>query len=300
MEPDSSSDQSSKENRQELVWRNGRLLSAKEGGVTAFDHGLLTGDGVFETLVARDGVIFAETRHYLRLVRSAAAMGLDSPGQEELATAMREVLQANQLLQGEMRVRITLTGGDSPLGSARGEAEQTVLVAASPSPLFPDRVVVVTVPYARNDQGALAGVKTISYGENVVALRYAKQRGAGEAIFGNTRGLLCEGTGTNVFAVFDGKLMTPPLSSGCLAGITRSVVLDVCGREGIEVSERDVPLTELQNADEAFLTSTLRHVQAVESVDGIALGSGRALLSTRIREAFLDFAAEEPDPAPLS
>ena len=298
MHSTSSPTHASNETRQALVWRNGRLLSAGEGGVSAFDHGLLTGDGVFETLVARDGVVFAETRHYLRLVRSATAMGLEVPEQQTLGEAMREVLRANDLLSGEMRVRVTLTGGDSPLGSARGEAEQTVLVAASPSPEFPVSVAVVTVPYARNDQGALAGVKTISYGENVVALRYARQRGAGEAIFGNTRGLLCEGTGTNVFAVFAGKLMTPTLSSGCLAGVTRSVVLDVCRREGIEVAERDVPLTDLENADEAFLTSTLRHVQAIESVNEKRLDKAPGPLSMRIRDAFLRYAAEVPDPAP--
>ncbi len=299
MDTASSPAQSSNADSQGLVWRNGRLLSAKEGGVSAFDHGLLTGDGVFETLVARDGILYAETRHYLRLVRSASAMGLAVLSQQELGEAMREVLQANDLLSGEVRVRVTLTGGDSPLGSDRGQAEQTALVAASPSPVFPPTVGVVTVPFARNDQGALAGVKTISYGENVVALKYARQRGAGEAIFGNTRGLLCEGTGTNVFAVFDGKLMTPTLSSGCLAGVTRSVVLDVCGLEGVEVTERDVPLADLENADEAFLTSTLRHLQAIESVNDKALGKAPGRLAIRLRDAFLRYAAEVPDPAPI-
>jgi len=298
MDQASTSTQASDQVRQALVWRNGRLLSAEEGGVSAFDHGLLTGDGVFETLVARDGILFAETRHYLRLLRSAAVMGLEVPSQQTLGEAMREVLRANDLLSGEMRLRVTLTGGDSPLGSVRGEAGQTALVAASPSPVFPASVGVVTVPFARNDQGALAGVKSISYGENVVALNYARQHGAGEAIFGNTRGLLCEGTGTNVFAVFDGKLMTPPLSSGCLAGVTRSVVLDVCGFEGLEVTECDVPLTDLENADEAFLTSTLRHVQAIESVNQSSLGRVPGPVTMRLREAFLRYAGEVPDPAP--
>ena len=279
-----------------IVWRNGRLLDAGSAGISAFDHGLLTGDGVFETLLSRDGVPYAETRHYQRLVRSAGALGLEVPEKVVLGEAMARVLAANDLANGVARIRVTVTGGASPLGSDRGHAEHTALVAASPSPTFEPTVDVVTVPFTRNERGALAGLKTTSYGENVLTLRHARERGGGEAIFGNTRGQLCEGSSTNVFAVFDGKLMTPPLASGCLAGVTRGVVLDLCRREALEVAEREVPLADLEAADEAFLTSTLRCVQGIASVNGVALSAAPGPVTARLAEFFQCYSAEVVDP----
>jgi branched-chain amino acid aminotransferase len=117
---------------------------------------------------------------------------------------------------------------------------------------------VATVPWPRNERGALAGLKTTSYAENVVALAEAHRRGASEAVFANLAGHLCEGTGSNVFYVVDGELRTPTLASGCLAGVTRALVLEWYG--GTEVDE---PLEVVQRATEVFLASTTRDVQAV-------------------------------------
>ena len=281
-----------------IVWRNGELLDADSvaAGISPFDHGLLTGDGIFETLVSRDGAPYAETRHYQRLLRSASPFGLNVPSQEELSAAMRAVIDKNGYTEGLARIRITITGGNSPLGSDRGKAQHTAIVAASPAPGYPATVQVVTVPYVRNEKGALTGLKTTSYGENVVALKYAKDRGAGEAIFANTRGDLCEGTATNIFAVFDGRLITPPLSVGCLAGVTRAVAIEVCAREGVEISEVTVPLTDLEKADEAFLTSSLRNVQAVQSVNGVDLAHAPGPITETLAAGFRRFADEENDP----
>ena len=102
---------------------------------------------------------------------------------------------------------------------------------------------MVIFPWPRNERGALAGVKTTSYAENVVALSYARQQGAAEAIFGNLAGNLCEGSGTNVFVVAGGRLVTPPLSAGCLAGVTRGLVIEWAG-----AVEEDLPLSALAEA----------------------------------------------------
>jgi branched-chain amino acid aminotransferase len=209
---------------------------------------------------------------------------------------MRAVIEKNGYTEGVSRIRITITGGNSPLGSDRGQARHTAIVAASPAPDYPATVKVVTAPYARNEMGALTGLKTTSYGENVVALKYAKDHDAGEAIFANTRGELCEGTATNIFAVFDGSLITPPLSSGCLAGVTRSVVIEVCGREGVDISEEAVPLVELESAGEAFLTSSLRNVQAVASVNGIELANAPGPITRTLAGGFQRYAKEQTDP----
>jgi branched-chain amino acid aminotransferase len=134
-----------------------------------------------------------------------------------------------------------------------------VIVAAVPMQPMPETTTVVTVPWVRNERGALAGLKTTSYAENVVALAEAQRHGATEAVFANTRGHLCEGTGSNVFYVVDGELRTPTLASGCLAGVTRALVLEWHG--AVEVDE-PIEVVE-EHASEVFLVSTTRDVQGV-------------------------------------
>ncbi len=277
-----------------IVWLDGQLLDANQAKISPFDHGLLTGDGVFETLVARDGEPFAHTRHHQRLQRSASRMGLETPEAALILEAMREVLRANELQHA--RIRVTVTGGQGPLGSARGHDGQTLLVAASPVPPIAEVAKVITVSYPRNERGALAGIKTTSYGENVVALYEAKARGCDEAIFGNIAGNLCEGTGTNIFVVREGQLFTPPLSAGCLAGVTRGIVLDLCRDLAIEVEESDLPLVALESVEEAFLTSTLRDVQPITEVNGAAVSQVPGPVTCRLAEAFAKLAGEKTDP----
>ncbi|MEA2932626.1 MAG: branched-chain amino acid aminotransferase [Actinomycetota bacterium] len=249
------------------VWINGDVLDGDRARVSPFDHGLLTGDGVFETLRVYRGVPFAARRHLDRLALSAAAMGLPCPPPDVLRLAMEEVIAANRFESA--RLLITLTGGTAPLGSDRADVEPTVIVAGGPLTTWPPATPVVTVPWPRNERAALAGVKTISYGENVVALAYAHERGAGEAIFGNLVGNLCEGTGTNVFVAVGSRMITPPLSSGCLAGVTRDLLLEL-----LDVEEQDMPLAALASAREAFLSSSTREVQPISAVDGHALPGG--------------------------
>ncbi|MEX2293828.1 MAG: aminotransferase class IV [Acidimicrobiales bacterium] len=253
----------------ELVWINGAVVSADDATISVFDHGLTVGDGVFETLKAVAGEPFAVRRHLERLRRSASALGLEVPvGDHELRAAMTEVLASHALPLA--RVRITVTGGAAPLGSERGPAATTIVVAAGRLGEPAASTAVCVAPWPRNERGALAGVKTTSYAENVVALAFAKERGCSESIVATTTGLLCEGTGSNVFVVVDGELSTPPLSSGCLAGVTRELVLEIT-----DAIERDIPITALLTAEEVFLTSTGRDVQAVHQVDDRTLpGSG--------------------------
>ncbi len=277
------------------VWRNGKVIRAGEARISPFDHGILVGDGVFETLNVYDGVPFAASRHFCRLEKSAGKLGLKVPDERELLAAMSEVLAANDL--SKARIRVTITGGVSPLGSDRGTAEHTLLVAASPIPEYTETGKVITVPFTRNENSALVGVKSISYGENVIALALAKKQGAAEAIFANNAGMLCEGTGCNIFVVIDGKLLTPTLSSGCLAGVTRSVVLDVCAELGIGVTEKDMPLGDLKKADEAFLSSSLREVQGIERVDEVDLPVAPGPITQKVRQGFKDFVSRNLDPS---
>lgn len=271
------------------VWLNGRLRPAAKAAVSVFDHGLTVGDGVFETLKATRGVPFAPQRHLDRLRRSAAGLGLLVPyGDDELRTAMAQVLAAHDLALA--RVRITVTGGGAPLGSDRGDEPATVVIAVGPLEPPAESAAVCVVPWPRNERGALAGIKSTSYAENVVALGYAKERGCTEAIFATTDGHLCEGTGSNVFCVFGSQIITPPLSSGCLAGVTRDLVLEVT-----DAVEEDIALRSFRTADEVFLTSTGRDVQPVRAIDDIVVRApGR--VTRGVAEAFAALAATTSDP----
>ena len=135
-------------------------------------------------------------------------------------------------------------------------------------------------------------MKTISYGENVVALAYARQRGAGEAIFANLAGNLCEGTGTNVFLAIGSRLVTPPLSSGCLAGVTRDLLLEL-----LDVVEDDLPLSALASSGEAFLSSSTREVQPISAVDGRSLPCDvRGGFTETARARFAELVRRDLDP----
>jgi branched-chain amino acid aminotransferase len=267
------------------AWCNGDLVDPTSPAVSVLDHGVTVGDGVFEVLKVVDNTPFAMTRHLRRMTRSARGLGLPEPDQGLVRQAIKATLAAEDIENG--LVRITYTAGISPLGSHRATESPTLIVVAKTEAPRPRRTAVVTVPWPRNERGALSGLKTTSYGENVVALAYAAEREASEAIFANTAGLLCEGTGSNVFCVFDGVVATPPLASGCLAGITRELVI-----EWYDVHERDISMAELNDADEVFLTSTTRDVQAVKRLNGKSRGKKqpitKAVLGEWVRREPLD------------
>jgi len=276
------------------VWLDGALVAEDAARISPFDHGLLVGDGVFETLRVYGGVPFAWRRHHERLVASGAGLGLEVPDAPSLRAAADAVLAANEL--PDARLRITVTGGRSPLGSERGVDGPTVIVAASEVQPWPPAEAVVTVPWPRNERGATAGLKTISYAENVRALAHAHDLGASEAIFLNTRGELCEATGSNVFVVSEGRVRTPPGASGCLLGVTRALVLELAATAGVEVVETTLTPDALARADEAFLTSSTREVQAISHVDGVALAQVPGPATTRLAEAFSALVARDLDP----
>ncbi len=283
-----------------IVWSGGRLLVPGEPLLTATDHGVTVGDGAFETLVVRDGHPFAMTRHLARLKYSTERIGLNPPDPELLRRGIDAVMAAGGGLL--TRLRLTVTAGDGPVGYGRGDGPLTVIVTGATG-LRPRVCHAVRSPWTRNERSALTGVKSTSYGENAVMAAYARSKGADEAIVANTRGSLCEGTGSNVFVERDGEILTPALSSGCLPGVTRGLALEWGADSGIPIrvaAPGELPMSVLDDAvagkANLAVTSSSRGVQHLSSIDGKDLEAGRLL---RKLSALFELNAEkDPDPQP--
>jgi branched-chain amino acid aminotransferase len=269
------------------IWVNETVCAPEAASVAALDRGFLVGDGVFETLLVRDGVPFAMTRHLRRFRRSAAVLELPVPPSDVLGEAVaRTLAAAGPLPLG--RMRITLSGGVGPLGTRRGDTSPTLVVAAMPLNPWPDVIRVVSLPWPRNERSPVAGAKTTSYADNVVAMLEVGRRGADEGLVPNTRGELCEGTGSNVVLVLDGALVTPPLSSGCLGGISRELLLEWAAEEDLGIREEPVPFDSVGRAEAVLLTSSTRNVQPASFLDGRRLEQttlGRAAVELFSRRA---------------
>jgi branched-chain amino acid aminotransferase len=280
-----------------VMWLDGHLRDPAEPAISGLDHGITVGDGAFETCQVIDGQAFALTRHLRRLGRSLRGLGLDDPDLDAVRAGVGAVLAERPDLG---RLRITVTGGIGPLGSTRTPGPQTVLVVLGPVPP-PHPIRTVRSRWVRNERSAIVGLKTTSYAENVVAVAQATAAGADEAWLANTRGELCEGTGSNAFVEIGGELLTPPLSSGCLAGITRDLVLEWTADDGLpvrEASDGELPFSVLDEVEAGraglALCGSIRTFVPVVELDGTALTA--TPLIARVAELYARRAAEHIDP----
>ncbi len=270
---------------------NGDLVDASQGSVSVFDHGFTVGDGVFETLKVSNGQPFALTRHLDRLARSAQIVGLPDPDRLQMRNEIAMLLQSDAEPLGERaRLRITYTAGVGPLGSDRlANVPTRVIMWDELAPSAPTAQLAIS-PWPRPTRAAATGAKTTSYVENVLALRLARESNCTESLLLNDQGLICEGTGSNIFAITNGVITTPPLSDGCLAGVTRQLVVD-----WFDVAEKSMTLVELTKADELFLTSTTRDIQPVSQIQD-QLFSTTGPITKRLAEEFIARAKADPDP----
>ena len=241
------------------------LVDVESARIGILDRGLIVGDGVFETLKVVAGQPFALTRHLRRLHDSARVMEIDLPTATDLQAAILATLAANASDIGEIgRLRLTVTHGRGVLGDPyAGDGPPLVVVTVVPQRPWPAVNIVELSTWTRNEHSALTGVKSTSYAENAIALRAARRQGAHEALLLNTAGEVCEGTGSNIVVALDGQLVTPPLASGCLAGITRELALQWCA-----IAERTVTGAELAHVTEAFLTSSTRDLHPISRLAG--------------------------------
>ena len=245
---------------------NGRLIKASEMRISPFDQGLTVGKGLFETLMWDKGVLYSMSLHYKRLVESAKKWNLTLVSQSNLVAMIVETIMANEWQKEMLRVRITLTAGENP--NFRGISEAGLLLITV-NPIQSQSLVVKAgvAPFIRNDKSALTGMKTVAYAENQLAVKWATERRLEEAIFFNTRGKLCEGASSNIFVKIKGKWMTPALNCGCLAGVTRGLVIQLFACLEIPLEEGIIGAEDLPQIEQAFLTSSLRGIQLLSSID---------------------------------
>jgi branched-chain amino acid aminotransferase len=284
-------------------WVNDELVPVAQAKVSVLDHGFTVADGVFETLLVLNGEVFARDLHLKRLAKSASGLGIALPPVTKLNSAIDQVLSSHKAMDFG-RLRVTVTSGSGPLGSDRTYAEPTLVVSISAQDKWPDSTSALLVPWTRNEDSPLAGLKTTSYAENAYALEAAKSRGFSEALFCDTSKRLSEGTGSNVFLVSNGVVFTPSDASGLLRGVTRDLVIAWARESGIEIAQRDVSPAELWDAQELFLTSSTRDVLPITQLasldSSLQLGSHRTLeigaMTLQLAEIFQQQRARNMNP----
>ena len=277
-----------------LVYLDGQLVPKEQARISVFDHGLLYGDGVFEGIRIYGGKVFRLDKHLWRLYESARLIHLAIPlSTEAMNRAVLDAVAAN----GDLRngyIRLIVTRGVGTLGlNPRLCKEQQVIVIVDTIAIYSDEMYergleVIIAQTIRNQPGALdPRVKSLNYLNNIMAKVECLEAGAAEAIMLNHEGCVAEATGDNVFIVRGGTVLTPPLSAGCLPGITREEVFDICRALDRKFQEADLRPADLYGADECFLTGTAAEVIAVARIDGRPVGSGhQGPVTQAIREEF--------------
>jgi branched-chain amino acid aminotransferase len=265
-----------------VIYIDGEYYTKSDAKISVYDHGLLYGDGVFEGIRAYNGIVFKLKEHIDRLYRSAQPIFLEIPlTKEELSEAVVKTLRKNSLTNAYIRLVVTRGVGDLGL-DPRKCPKATIIIITEPrlvlhSPDKLERGISTVITWVRRNSVDAASheMKSLNYLNSILGKIEANNAGADEAICLEKSGYVCEGVGENIFIVRGGKLLTPPLSSGALEGITRALIIQMAKKLGIEVIERNITPTELFIADEAFFTGTAAEVAPIHDVNKRVIGAGK-------------------------
>jgi branched-chain amino acid aminotransferase len=249
-----------------LIFHNDRIVPLAEARLSPGQMGLLMGWGVFSTLRIYEGVPFAFDRHWARMSRDAERLGIALDyTQENVWKSIVDLSAANQRPEGVARISFIKNHGGI-WADAPGCPPTDLLIFTRPLAAWPAAHKLVLVPNAIYSAGRLAGAKMLSWVQNIGTLERVHGEGLDDALLMNERGQLAECTSANIFLVRGREVRTPPLSSGCLPGVTRSVLLEVIPSAGFNLREDDLTPADLDTAQEVFVSSTTREVAAVESI----------------------------------
>jgi len=263
------------------IYLNGKLVERQDAQISVFDHGLLYGDGVFEGIRSYNKLIFRLNEHLDRLYESAKTIMLKIPlSKKEMEKAVVTTLKANKLKDAYIRLVVTRGVGDLGL-DPRKCPKATIFIITDKIALYPKKLYdkgldLITVPTTRNLPEALnPQIKSLNYLNNILAKIEAVNSGYEEAIMLNAQGYVAECTGDNIFIVKDKLLITPPVYSGALKGITRDAVIDCAAKLKIKFAEQVLTRHNLFNADECFLTGTAAEIIPVVKIDERTIGEGK-------------------------
>lgn len=270
-----------------------RLIEVDQPLVAGDDRGLAYGDGLFETIRVMNGRPLFLSRHLSRLMSGLGVLRLTVPWNEDaLSAAIQALIETNGV--GNGLIRLVISRGRGPRGfDIPTESAPSLIVQSAPQPPAPPPASVIVVPWRTDPASPLLKLKSLSALDKVLAKDYARQAGADEALFQNIQGQLTEGTSSNLFLVQEGRLLTPALSCGLLAGITRSVLLELTASMGGRIIETEVSLEQLLNAQEAFLTNAATGLRPIGTVAGRPVSTSQpGELTTKLAEAYRQYCME--------
>jgi branched-chain amino acid aminotransferase len=250
------------------VFHNDRLAPIEQVRLSPGQGGLLSGWGLFTTMRIFQGEAFAYERHWRRLEKDAGKIRVPFPFDPgKVRQHLSELLRANQVVEGTARVYMIYNSvgawqSDEPM------PQVDLLLFTAGLPAHPELARLSIAPHGRHAASPLAGVKVTSWLNNVWHLAEAQKAGWSEVVLLNERGEVAECTTANIFSVKNGEVLTPPLSSGCLEGVTRSVLLELGPANGVLMREQTLTPEDIFSADEVFITSTNRSLLGVSEIAG--------------------------------
>jgi branched-chain amino acid aminotransferase len=257
------------------VYLDGELVKKEDAKVSVFDHGLLYGDGIFESIRAYNDRVFRLKEHLERLWASAKAINLTIPiTRKEMEKAIIKTLLANKLSDAYIRLIVTRGCGDLGLDPNKCTTPPSIIIITDNISLYPKELYekgmeVATVSTRRMTQDSLSpNIKSLNYLNNILAKMQATRNGVMEAVMLNSQGYVAECMGNNIFIVKNDSLLTPPASEGALIGITREAIIEFAKNKlRIPVKQERISLYDVYTADECFLTGTAAEVIPIVSVD---------------------------------
>ena len=278
-----------------FVFHNDRVVPIEQVRLSPGQAGLLNGWGLFTTIRIVEGIPFAFERHWKRLVRDATRTHCPFPFEEETVRAqLREVLRANDVREGCARIYAIY----NQVGFWRSDEkipQVDLLLYSAGLPNYREPARLGLREQGRHAASPLAGVKVTSWLNNVWCLHEAQQAGFDEVVLLNERGEVAECTAANIFCVRAGRVATPPLSAGCLAGITRGVLLEIGAAAGVPVEEHILRPEDLYTADEVFISSTNRSMLGVSEINGHKLANAPGPITKNLEKVFADYMREYID-----
>jgi branched-chain amino acid aminotransferase len=264
-----------------VVYIDGNYYPKSQAKVSVYDHGLLYGDGVFEGIRAYNGVVFKFKEHVDRLYRSAHAIMLKIPlTKEEMIQAVLDTLRRNELKDSYIRLLVTRGIGDLGLDPRKCPKPSVIIITDTISLHADDAEengVTTMLSWVRRNpvDTTTHEIKSLNYLNSILAKIEANINGVDEAICLESNGYIAEGVGENVFIVKNGEIMTPPLSTGALPGITAQVVVNLAAKLGYKLTVTNLTPFMLFTADEAFFTGTAMELMPISEVNKRRIGSGK-------------------------